>query len=365
MYIYQHPEWPTFTWDPKLNDVGELRYLQGRLLGRMSGLGFELREQANLQILVQDVLKTCEIEGEKLDGEQVRSSLAKRLGINIGGMAPHIDRTVEGIVDTLLDATRKHDAPLTKERLLGWHAALFPTSRSGMNVITVGNWRSDEMHIVSGPFGREKIHYEAPTPNHLEKEMTQFITWFNASQEIDLLIKSAIAHFWFVTIHPFDDGNGRIARAIADMVLARSDQSKQRFYSMSSQIQQERKEYYLILEHSQKNDLDISAWLEWYLNCLKRAIQSSEKILQNVLDKARFWAIHTEGSFNDRQRTMINRLLNGFIGKLTSSKWAKITKCSQDTALRDITDLLEREILVKEEAGGRSTSYQLNFNLKK
>lgn len=365
MYIHERKEWPRLRWNPLVlaEPLAEVRHLQGRLLGRMDVLGFQLREEATLQVLTQDVLKTSEIEGEKLDIEQVRSSIAKRLGMDIG-IAPQVARNVEGIVEVMLDATRNYEAPLTKERLFGWHAALFPTGRSGMHFITVGEWRtkaSGVMQVVSGPYGREAVHYEAPTYDRLKKEMAQFIKWFNVSSETDLVIKAALAHFWFVTIHPFDDGNGRIARAIADMMLARSEKSQQRFYSMSSQIQLKRKAYYHVLEHCQKGLLDITPWIEWFLNCLKQAIAASEETLQCVLVKARFWAAHTGESFNERQRSILNRLLDGFVGKLNSSKWAKLTKCSQDTALRDINELLERKILIKENAGGRSTSYLLNL----
>lgn len=364
MYIHQQKAWPKLTWDPvKLaNPLAQVRHLQGRLLGRMDALGFQLREEATLQILTQDVLKTSEIEGEKLDTEQVRSSIAKRLGVDIGGIAAQVSRNVEGIVEVMLDAARNCEEPLTQERLFRWHAALFPTGRSGMQFITVGDWRTEAsgvMQVVSGPYGHEKVHYEAPTYDRLQNEMDQFIKWFNTSSETDLVIKSALAHFWFVTIHPFDDGNGRIARAIADMLLARSEKSNQRFYSMSSQIMRERKAYYKILERCQRGALDITPWIEWFLNCLQNAIATSEETLQIVLAKARFWTVHTGESFNERQRTILNRLLDGFVGKLNSSKWAKLTNCSQDTALRDINDLLERKILIKENAGGRSTSYQL------
>jgi Fic family protein len=364
MYIHERKEWPEFRWSgtkltPLLADV---RHLQGRLLGRMEDLGFQLREQATLQTLTRDVLKTSEIEGEKLDVRQVRSSLARRMGIDIGAL-PHIDRNVEGIVEVMLDATVKYDAPLTAERLFNWHAALFPTGRSGMRQIVVGAWRTKEsgdMQVVSGPIGRETVHYEAPAYDRLKAEMSRFIKWFNAPSDLDPVMKSALAHFWFVTIHPFEDGNGRIARAIADMMLARSEKTSQRFYSMSSQIQRDRKAYYLVLEHCQRASLDITDWIDWYLNCLKRAIESSDNILSTVLDKANFWKTHTGESFNDRQRKVINLLLDGFEGKLTSSKWAILTKCSQDTALRDIIDLVDRNILVKTEAGGRSTSYELS-----
>jgi Fic family protein len=365
MYIHERKEWPELSWNQaKLADLlAGVRHLQGRLLGRMEALGFGLREEATLQTLTQDVTKTSEIEGEKLDTEQVRSSIARRLGMDIGATLK-IDRHVEGLVEVMLDATRKHNAPLTQERLFAWHAALFPTGRSGTQRITVGDWRTEAsgpMQVVSGPIGREWVHYEAPAYDRLKKEMAHFFKWFNASSETDLVIKSALAHFWFVTLHPFDDGNGRIARAIADMLLARSEKSAQRFYSLSAQIQRERKEYYDVLENCQKGSLDITPWIEWFLNCLKHAIAASEKTLEAVLVKAHFWKAHAGESFNERQRTIINRLLDGFEGKLTSSKWAKLTKCSQDTALRDISDLLNRQILAKDEAGGRSTSYELHL----
>jgi Fic family protein len=306
-------------------------------------------------------MKTSEIEGEKLDPDQVRSSLARRLGMDVAGVM-RVGRNVEGIVEVMLDATRNYDAPLTKKRLFDWHAALFPTGRSGMQSIIVGGWRKDNsgpMQVVSGPLGREKVHYEALSADRLNKETTKFIDWVNGPAGTDLVVKSALAHFWFVTIHPFEDGNGRIARALGDLLLARAEKSEQRFYSLSAQIQQERTGYYDILEKSQKGSLDVTPWIEWYLGCLQRAIGSSERTLEAVLIKARFWEVHAGQSFNNRQRDVINRLLDGFEGKLTSSKWAKLTKCSQDTALRDISDLLERRILVKEEAGGRSTSYRL------
>ncbi len=367
MYIHERKEWPQFAWDQaKLAGLlADVRHLQGRLIGRMEALGFGLREEATLQTLTLDVIKTSEIEGEKLDLRQVRSSIARQLGMDAGA-ALHIDRNVEGIVEVMIDATRNHDRPLTEERLFGWHAALFPTGRSGMRRITVGGWRtkaSGPMQVVSGPIGREWVHYEAPPYHRLKKEMARFLKWFNAASKTDAVIKSALAHFWFVTIHPFDDGNGRIARAIADMTLARSEKNSQRFYSMSWQIQRERKEYYQVLESCQKGPLDITPWIEWFLNCLKHAIGASETTLESVLVKARFWKIHSGGSLNERQRNIINRLLDGFDGKLTSSKWAKLTKCSQDTALRDISDLLDRHILTRDEAGGRSTNYKLHLPL--
>ncbi len=365
MYIHERKDWPEFEWEQgKLAALlADVRLLQGRLLGRMEGLGFQLREEATLQTLTEDVVKTSEIEGEKLNVETVRSSIARRMGLDIGALRP-IDRNVEGIVEMMLDATRRHDNPLTQERLFGWHAALFPTGRSGMQRITVGAWRPGEsgaMQVISGPIGREKVHFEAPSYDRIRGEMSAFLKWFNGSQEIDLVLKSALVHFWFVTIHPFEDGNGRIARALADMMLARSEKTAQRFYSMSAQIQQERSVYYDVLEKSQKGTLDITLWVEWYLNCLKRAINASGELLEAVLVKSRFWKLHEGEIFGERQRKVINRLLDGFEGKLTSSKWASLAKCSQDTAGRDINDLLERKILAKEQAGGRSTSYKLKL----
>ena len=363
MYIHERKNWPDFTWDHAAITtlLSDARHTQGRLLGKMEGLGFQLREEATLATLTQDVIKTSEIEGQKLDAQQVRSSIARRMGIEIAAL-PQVDRNVEGIVEVMLDATRHHQMLLDQDRLFGWHAALFPTGRSGMRKITVGGWRTDAtgpMQVVSGAFGREKVHYEAPPHDRLNAEMTRFLAWLNAGPATDPVLTSALAHLWFVTIHPFDDGNGRIARAIADMILARSEKSAQRFYSMSAQIQRERKAYYDILEASQRGDLNITAWLKWYFACLRHAINSSHEILDAVLTKANFWKRHEGVKFNDRQRIFINRLLDGFDGTLTSSKWAKIAKCSPDTALRDITDLMDRNILLKNDAGGRSTGYHL------
>lgn len=364
MYIHQKKEWPNFVWDEvKMNTLAsEVRYSQGQLIGQMSVLGFEVREKANLEVLTKDVIKTSEIEGEKLNKDQVRSSIAKKMGIDIGMVLPP-HRHVEGVVSMMLDAIQNFADPLTSERLFSWHEMLFPSGRSGLSLITSGYWRTEmsgPMQVVSGFSGRERIHFEAPSFERIENEMKLFLWWFNANAKIDLIIKSAIAHFWFVTIHPFEDGNGRIARAIGDMVLAFSEQSKQRFYSMSAQIQRDRKNYYAILEKSQKGSLDITEWIEWYLLCMKRAISSSEELLQDILIKVNFWNHHDSHPFNERQRFIINRILdNLFEGKLTSSKWAKMTKCSHDTALRDITNLIQRDILVKEEAGGRNTSYHL------
>ncbi len=363
MYIYEHDGWPHFEWDQAglASLLADVRHRQGRLLGRMEAIGFKLREAATVTTLTQDIVKSSEIEGEKLDAETVRSSIARKLGMEVGGAAP-TDRHVEAIVEVMLDATRNYDDPLTTDRLFGWHAALFPTGKSGMHPITVGGWRTDgrgPMRVVSGPIGNETVHYQAPAHDCLHSEMESFIAWFNGPSKIDPVIRSALAHFRFVTIHPFDDGNGRIARTIADMALAQGENSRHRFYSMSSQIQRERKTYYDVLEKSQKGILDITLWLTWYLNCLAHAIDASDDMLESVLAKARFWDQHTGTSFNDRQREIVNRLLDGFEGKLTSSKWAKITKCSQDTALRDIHDLVDRGILAKADAGGRSTSYYL------
>ena len=362
-YIHERDDWPRFRWSEKklANPLAAVRHKQGRLIGRMEALGFSLREEASLQTLTEEVVKSSEIEGEALDREQVRSSIARRLGIDIGGLEP-VDRHVEGVVEMILDATEKYEEPLTEERLFGWHAALFPTGRSGMTRITVGGWRTDRsgaMQVVSGAVGRERVHYEAPVAARLPDEMRAFLHWYNDDQHLDPVLKAGLAHLWFVTIHPFEDGNGRIARAIADQALARSERSAQRFYSMSAQIRRERNAYYDMLEATQKGDLDITAWLAWFFACLDRAIDGAETILATVLAKARFWEGHTTTPFNARQRGVINRLFDGFEGKLTSSKWAKLAKCSQDTALRDIDDLVKRGVLVKDAAGGRSTSYSL------
>jgi Fic family protein len=364
-YIHQLEGWPRFRWDEaalavKLADV---RHRQGRLIGRMEALGFNLRAEAVLATLTEDILKSSEIEGEILDREQVRSSIARRLGMEVGGLIP-ADRSVEGVVEMMLDATQTYNSPLTEERLFAWHAALFPTGRSGMARIVVGAWRGDAsgpMQVVSGAIGRERIHYEAPNAARVSAEMAAFLKWFEEKNLIDPVMKAAIAHLWFVTIHPFEDGNGRIARAIADMALARSEGSPQRFYSMSGQIRAERKGYYDILESTQKDDLNITDWLAWFLACLERAIDGAEATLGKVLAKARFWEVVKQEPLNERQRAIINRLLDGFEGKLTSSKWATITKSSQDTALRDINDLVERRVLIRDVGGGRSTSYSLRL----
>ncbi len=360
VYIHEQDNWPYFTWDNKsvLLKLGETRNLQGRLLGKMETLGFDLQNEAVLDTLTLDVIKSSEIEGEFLEREQVRSSIARRLGLDIAGSV-YSERNVEGVVEMMLDATQRYAVPLTSDRLFDWHAALFPTGRSNMYKITVADWRKDPMQVVSGAMGKEKVHYQAPKPGLVAQEMDNFLYWFENENELDLVLKAAIAHLWFLTIHPFDDGNGRIARAITDMLLARSDKSVQRFYSMSAQIRVERKEYYNILEKTQKGHLDITEWILWFLNCLINAINATEDILSKVLYKAEFWKLHSTTILNKRQQKMINKLLDGFTGKLTSSKWAKINKCSQDTALRDIQDLIKKNILQKEASGGRSTSYEL------
>ena len=363
MYIHEHPDWPRLHWQPEslTETLAAVRHQQGRLIGHMEALGFDLRQEAVLETLTEDVLKTSDIEGERLDTEQVRSSIARRLGLDIGGLR-YADRKVEGVVEMMLDATGHYDLPLTRERLYGWHGSLSPSGRSGMRRITVGGWRDDRtgpMQVVSGPIGRERVHFEAPPAAQLDREIQAFLDWFNEPAETDEVLKAGLAHLWFVTLHPFDDGNGRIARAIADMVLARSERSSQRFYSMSSQIRQERTAYYDILERTQKGTTDVSAWMGWFLACLGRAIEGAQTTLAAVFTKEQFWK-HVAGiPLNERQRLVLNRLLDDFEGKLTTSKWARLAQCSQDTALRDIMDLVERSILVRNPKGGRSTSYDL------
>jgi len=363
-YIHQLPDWPRFCWDQEAlaMSLADIRYRQGRLLGRMDSLGFPLQREAELATLTLDVVKSSEIEGENLDADQVRSSIARRLGMDIAGAVP-ADREVEGVVEMMLDATQNFDKPLSAERLFGWHAALFPTGRSGIGKIIVGAWRDEAtgpMQVVSGPIGKERVHFEAPAAPLLETEMTRFLSWANKrDSSIDPVLEAALAHLWFVTIHPFDDGNGRIARTIADWALARSENSSQRFYSMSAQIRQERKAYYDILERTQKGTLDVTPWMEWFLGCLGRAFEGTRTTLAAVLRKARFWDRHARTAMNDRQRAVLNRLLDGLVGKLTTTKYAKLAKCSHDTALRDIQELIEHGILEKGPGGGRSTSYLL------
>ena len=363
-YIHQLKAWPKFHWqhDQIVDVLANVRHKQGKLIGHMEALGFNLRNEANLHTITLDVIKSSEIEGEMLDADQVRSSIARRLGMDIAGLVPS-DRNVDGIVEMMLDATQNHEAKLTSERLFAWHSAMFPTGTSGMQKIKVGAWRDnpieDPMQVVSGAMGRERVHFEAPPGAGLEHEMATFLDWFNQKMDMDPVLKAGVAHLWFVTIHPFDDGNGRIARAIADMQLARSDNNKQRFYSMSAQIRKERNVYYGILEKTQKSNLDITPWLEWFLSCLDRALDVTEETLSNVLMKAMFWKVHAKTHFNSRQQKIINMMLDSFEGKLTSSKWSKLTKVSQDTALRDIQDLVGRNVLIKDPAGGRSSNYLL------
>jgi len=362
-FIHDLPDWPGFRWNDQALAIplSAARHLQGRLAGQMQALGLKARDEAVLRTLTSDVLKSSEIEGERLDADQVRSSVARRLGLDIGGLRA-ADRHVDGVVEMMLDATQRYDQPLTAERLFGWHASLFPTGRSGMHHIAVGAWRDDRssaMQVVSGPAGRERVHFEAPAAGRLDTEMTRFIDWLNGDTVMEPVLKAALAHLWFVTIHPFDDGNGRIARAIADLLLARSEGSTQRFYSMSAQIREERDSYYAILEQTQRGSMDVTAWMRWFLACLTRAIEGAHGTLSGVVEKARYWERLRDVPLNERQRLVIARLLEGFDGKLTTSKWATLTKSSADTALRDIQQLVERGVLVKGAAGGRSTSYTL------
>ncbi len=364
MYIWEHPHWPRLEQDrTRLADaLAETRHAQGKLLGRMEALGFEMRSEATLRTLTEDVVKTSEIEGEILAPDRVRSSIASRLGLDAGGL-PAPDRAVDGVVEMTLDATRNYAEPLTEERLFSWHAALFPTGRSGMRRIRVGRWRDDAdgpMQVVSGPLGRQRVHYAAPPAERLGREISAFLRWFEDMRSTDPVLAAGVAHLWFVSIHPFEDGNGRIARAVADMALARSEESPERFYSMSAQIRLERNAYYDVLEATQKGGLDITAWQLWFLGCLGRAIGNARRTLASVLAKADFWEAHASDVLNPRQVKVLNRLLDGFEGRLTSSRWARMNHCSQDTANRDIRDLVERSILVRSQAGGRSTSYELS-----
>jgi Fic family protein len=365
-YIHELPEWPRLVWsaDALTQALAAVRHKQGRHLGRMETLGFALRSEANLTALTNEVVRSSAIEGERLNSDEVRSSIARRLGLDTAGL-PSPSREVEGVVEMMLDATRHFDQALTSERLFGWHAALFPTGRSGMYRITVGSWRepaAGPMQVVSGPMGRERVHFQAPSAERIDSEMQRFLAWFNGGADLDPVLKAAVAHFWFVTVHPFEDGNGRIARAIADMALARSDATHERFYSMSAQIEAERKEYYLQLESAQRGSTDITAWIAWFLGCLDRAIEASDALLAGVLRKARVWQTLNTKPVSERQRLVINRLLGDWQGFLTSSKYAALAKCSADTAQRDIKDLLERGVLMQNEAGGRSTSYRISID---
>ncbi|MBF8262733.1 MAG: cell filamentation protein Fic [Parachlamydiales bacterium] len=359
MYIYELKNWPHFLWDQKsiVKNLVQIRHQQGRLQGGMESIGFSLQEKTILTTLTQDVVKSSEIEGEILDQTLVRSSVARHLGIDIA--ADTVDRNIDGVVEMMLDATQKFDQPLTKERLFNWHTLLFPVRRNGFSKIRVGAWRTGPVQVVSGQMGKETVHLEAPPAEIVDHEMELFLNWLNNEMTIDPVLKAAIAHLWFVTIHPFDDGNGRIGRAVADLMLARSEKSSRRFYSLSAQIQKERKHYYDILERTQKGGLDITSWIEWFFGCLERAIEEALFSLETIVHKVQFWEARADIPFNERQRKIINRLLDGFEGKLTSSKWAKIAKCSQDTAYRDILDMINRGILIKNLEGGRSTSYSL------
>lgn len=361
-YIHERSDWPKFCWDSQFlaEKLAAVRHRQGFLLGQMNSIGLLLQEDAVLATLTQDVLRSSEIEGEILSKEQVRSSIARRLGMDVAGLVP-ADRNVEGVVEMMLDATQNYAAPLTQDRLCGWHAALFPTGRSGMHKITVGAWRTDDrgpMQVVSGPIGKESVHFEAPTAQRVQAEMNAFLDWYNRVDDHDLVLKSGLAHLWFVTVHPFDDGNGRIARAIADMTLARSEHSPRRFYSLSARIQEEKEAYYAMLESTQRGTMDVTGWLHWFLTCLGAAISDAEQTLADVFRKARFWERYAAAGFNDRQRAMLTRLLDGFVGNLTSTKWAQLMKTSQDTASRDIQDLVEIGVLIRS-GSGRSTHYLL------
>ncbi len=359
-YIYQYENWPNFTWDESKIQLllGKVRHLQGKIFGQVNALGFSVKEETILSTLTLDVLKSSEIEGEILNYEQVRSSIARKLGLEYAGMI-YPDRDVEGIVEMMLDATQNYKNPLDQERLFSWHASLFPTGRNGLYKINAGNYRKEEMQVVSGPIEKQKIHYQAPSQQQVKYEMDRFLEWFNGETTIDAVIKSAIAHFWFIIIHPFDDGNGRIARAISDLLLARSDNSPHRFYSLSNQMLLERKVYYKTLQKVQCKDGDITEWIILFIDCLYRALKNTEQTVDKVICKADFWDKLKNTDLNNRQRLMLNKLLDGFEGKLKTSKWSKIAKCSQDTALRDIRDLIEKGILKQEKAGGRSTNYEL------
>jgi Fic family protein len=363
-YIHEQQGWPTFTWDSAaiLPALARVRHKQGMLLGQMRSLGFDLQAEASLGILTSDVVRSSAIEGAQLDERDVRSSIARRLGLPRGGVRPP-RRDVEGIVEVMLDATLRAEQPISAERLCGWHAALFPVGYSGTRPIAVGTWRPPEagpMQVVSGPIGRERVHFEAPAADRVPGEMERFIAWCNASPTVDPVLRSAIAHLWFVTVHPFEDGNGRLARALADLMLARADGCHERFYSMSTRIDAERKDYYRVLERTQRSDLDVTPWLTWFLGCLERAIDQAHALTAQVLRKAAVWRSLEGGPpINERQRLVVNRLLDGFEGGLTSSKYAKLAKCSSDTALRDIHDLVARGVLMRTAAGGRSTSYRL------
>lgn len=359
-YIYEHKNWTDFSWQDKaINAVfGEVRLMQGKIIGQMNALGLSAKEEATLHALTLDIVKSSEIEGELLNYEQVRSSIARRLGINTAGLVPS-SRHIEGVVEMMLDATQRYALPLNEKRLFGWHAALFPTGYSGPYSIEVGRYRTGQMQVVSGAMGKEKVHYEAVKPELVKTEMDKFLHWFNTENQLDPVLKAAIAHFWFIIIHPFDDGNGRIGRALTDMLLARAEGSSERFYSMSGQILAERKRYYEVLQKVQHSSGDITEWLDWFLHCLKNAMLATENTTQKILHKAEFWKLHEHTPINERQRMMLNKLFDDFEGKLQTSKWAKIAKTSTDTALRDIKDLVEKGILQQTNERGRNANYEL------
>ena len=363
MYIYQYADWPDFRWEATALEakLAQVRYQQGKLIGKMGELGFRLKEETSLEILTQDLVKSNEIEGEVLNEQSVRSSMARQLGLDLPGLVAS-DRRVDGLVELMLDATRNFSQPLTAERLQGWHHALFPLGYVGIQPLRVGEWRDNRdgpMQVVSGAMGREQVHFKAPPAQVIEREMRRFLAWFEAPSTTDPVLRAGLAHLWFVTLHPFDDGNGRIARAISELALARSDQQPTRFYSMSVQIRKERKTYYEVLESAQRGDLDVTAWLNWFLGCLLRALSTSEKLTERILVKHRFWQKHQNVNLNERQQKILNKLLDGFEGKLTTSRYARMCKCSKDTALRDIQYLLEQRLLEQLPGGGRSTGYRL------
>lgn len=362
-FIHELPDWPSLTWDADAlaQPLAAVRHKQGRHVGRMEALGFALRSEANVAALTDEAVRSSAIEGERLNSDEVRSSISRRLSLDVAGL-PVPSRQVEGVVDLVLDATRNARAPLTKERLCGWQAALFPTGRSGMYRITIGAWRdatAGPMQVVSGALGQEHVHFQAPDADRLDEEMEKFLAWFNSSDPMDPVLKAAVAHFWFVTIHPFEDGNGRIARAIADMALARGDGTAERFYSMSARIEAERKDYYQQLEHAQRGSTDITTWIAWFLGCLERAIEASDSLLAHVLRKARIWHLLNAKPVHERQRIVMNRMLGDWQGFLSTAKYVTLAKCSADTAQRDIKDLVDRGVLVQNPGGGRSTSYRL------
>lgn len=363
-YIYQRVDWTQWQWSDKilLPLVSRVRILQGRLLGKLSTLGFELNIEAQLNAVTLEVIKTSEIEGETLNNEQVRSSVARHLGIDAANITPST-REIDALVEMMLEASFHYKKPLLLVDLLAWHRALFPEGYSGLYNIKSGELRDDSkgaMQVVSGAYGREQVHFVAPKAERLALELDNFLLWYNKQQDdLDLVIKAGIAHLWFVTLHPFDDGNGRLTRALTERMLAQSDSSQQRFYSMSAQILKQRNEYYNILERTQKRDNDITEWLVWFLQTLEQALLSAEQTTNKIIEKASFWQSHRQQALNSRQVKMLNILLTDFYGTLTTKKWAIMTKCSADTALRDINDLISKGMLIKSNASGRSTNYEV------